>query len=109
MLFAEVWHPMLASINNVPAIYAFQEGIQTSVLLGIAAVELVSFPSWIPGEALLKPTAVPGAYANLPGASPWTKDKLSAEEYERKEVVELNNGRLAMLACVGLWIQELIS
>jgi len=114
MLFAEVWHPMLASINNVPAIYAFQEGIQTSVvlapvLLGIAAVELVSFPSWIPGEALLKPTAVPGAYANLPGASPWTKDKLSPAEYERKEVVELNNGRLAMLAIAGMVGQELAS
>ena len=26
----------------------------------------------------------------------------------RKEVVELNNGRLAMLACIGLWAQELV-
>mmetsp|Transcript_34376 Transcript_34376/g.106253 ORF Transcript_34376/g.106253 Transcript_34376/m.106253 type:complete len:235 (-) Transcript_34376:95-799(-) len=113
MLFAEVWHPMLYSVNNVPAIFAFQEGIQTSVilapvLLGIASVELVSFPSWESTDFMMKPTATPGSYANLPGASPWTKDKLTAEEYERKEVVELNNGRLAMLACVGLWIQELI-
>ena len=47
-------------------------------------------------------------YANLEGLSPWTKDKLSPEEYLRKEVVELNNGRLAMLACIGLWAQELV-
>ena len=47
-------------------------------------------------------------YANLEGLSPWTKDKLSAEDYRRKEVVELNNGRLAMLACIGLWAQELV-
>merc|ERR1740127_243899 len=33
MLFAEVWHPMLYSVNNVPAIFAFQEGIQTSSIL----------------------------------------------------------------------------
>merc|ERR1711939_1195576 len=51
---------------------------------------------------------VPGSYANLEGLSPWTKDKLSPEEYLRKEVVELNNGRLAMLACIGLWAQELV-
>ena len=47
-------------------------------------------------------------YANIEGLSPWTKDKLSPEEYLRKEVVELNNGRLAMLACIGLWAQELV-
>ena len=47
-------------------------------------------------------------YANIEGLSPWTKDKLSAEDYRRKEVVELNNGRLAMLACIGLWAQELV-
>merc|ERR1711924_495849 len=40
--------------------------------------------------------------------SPWTKDKLSAEDYRRKEAVELKNGRLAMLACIGLWAQELV-
>ena len=47
-------------------------------------------------------------YANIEGLSPWTKDKLSPEEYLRKEVVELNTGRLAMLACIGLWAQELV-
>ena len=47
-------------------------------------------------------------YANIEGLSPWTKEKLSPEEYLRKEVVELNNGRLAMLACIGLWAQELV-
>merc|ERR1711968_72705 len=52
--------------------------------------------------------SMPGSYANIEGLSPWTKDKLSPEEYLRKEVVELNNGRLAMLACIGLWAQELV-
>merc|ERR1711977_516930 len=94
MLFAEVWHPMLYAPSNVPAIFAFQGTLQQSsilapVLLAIGAVETASF-------------------ANLEGLSPWTKDKLSAEDYRRKEVVELNNGRLAMLACIGLWAQELV-
>jgi len=113
MLAAEVWHPLLGATENVPAIYAFQATLQQSVilapvLLGIAAVETVSFPGWEPTDFKMKEGYVPGSYANLAGASPWTKDKLPADEYRRKEVVELNNGRLAMLACVGLWIQELI-
>ena len=113
MLTAEVWHPLLGATVNVPAIYAFQATLQQSVilapvLLGIAAVETVSFPGWEPTDFKMKEGYVPGSYANLAGASPWTKDKLSADDYVRKEVVELNNGRLAMLACVGLWIQELI-
>jgi hypothetical protein len=113
MLVAEVWHPLLGSTVNVPAIYGFQATLQQSVILapvlaGIAAVETVSFPGWEPTDFKMKEGYIPGSYANLEGASPWTKDKLSAEEYERKEVVELNNGRLAMLACIGLWIQELI-
>ena len=114
MLFAEVWHPMLASTINVPAIFAFQATLQQSVilapvLLGIAAVETASFPGWEPTDFKMKGDVVPGSYANLEGASPWTKDKLSAEEYYRKEIVELNNGRLAMLACIGIWAQELIN
>ena len=113
MLFAEVWHPLLGSTINVPAIYGFQATLQQSVILapvlaGIAAVETASFPGWEPTDFKMKEDVVPGSYANIEGASPWTKDKLTAEEYRRKEVVELNNGRLAMLACVGLWIQELI-
>jgi hypothetical protein len=56
----------------------------------------------------MKDGYVPGSYANIEGVSPWTKDKLSDEDYLKKEVRELNNGRLAMLACVGLWIQEII-
>jgi hypothetical protein len=61
-----------------------------------------------PTDFKMKEGYVPGSYANLEGLSPWTKDKLSPEEYLRKEVVELNNGRLAMLACIGLWAQELV-
>ena len=114
MLFAEVWHPMLGATENVPAIFAFQATLQQSVILapvlaGIAAVETVSFPGWEPTDFKMKEGVVPGSYANIEGASPWTKDKLSADEYRRKEVVELNNGRLAMLACVGIWAQELIN
>ena len=71
-------------------------------------VETASFPGWEPTDFKMKEGYVPGSYANLEGLSPWTKDKLSAEDYRRKEVVELNNGRLAMLACIGLWAQELV-
>merc|ERR1719380_46249 len=113
MLFAEVWHPMLYAPTNVPAIFAFQGTLQQSsilapVLLAIGAVETASFPGWEPTDFKMKEGYVPGSYANLEGLSPWTKDKLSPEEYLRKEVVELNNGRLAMLACIGLWAQELV-
>ena len=73
-----------------------------------AQVETASFPGWEPTDFKMKEGYVPGSYANLEGLSPWTKDKLSPEEYLRKEVVELNNGRLAMLACIGLWAQELV-
>ena len=48
-------------------------------------------------------------YANIEGLSPWTKDKLSAEDYRRKEVVELNNGRLAMISLAGFVTQEVIT
>ena len=78
------------------------------MLLAIGAVETASFPGWEPTDFKMKENYVPGSYANLEGLSPWTKDKLSPEEYLRKEVVELNNGRLAMLACIGLWAQELV-
>jgi len=113
MLFAEVWHPMLYAPSNVPAIFAFQGTLQQSsilapVLLAIGAVETASFPGWEPTDFKMKDGYVPGSYANIEGLSPWTKDKLSPEEYLRKEVVELNNGRLAMLACIGLWAQELV-
>jgi len=113
MLVAEVWHPMLFAQGNVPAIFAFQGTLQQSsilapVLLAIGAVETASFPGWEPTDFQMKDGYVPGSYANIEGVSPWTKDKLSDEDYLKKEVRELNNGRLAMLACVGLWIQEII-
>merc|ERR1712176_676298 len=103
---------MLFAASNVPAIFAFQGTLQQSsilapVLLAIGAVETASFPGWEPTDFKMKDGYVPGSYANIEGLSPWTKDKLSAEDYRRKEVVELNNGRLAMLACIGLWAQEL--
>merc|ERR1711990_1218543 len=93
MLFAEVWHPMLYAPSNVPAIFAFQGTLQQSsilapVLLAIGAVETASFPGWEPTDFKMKEGYVPGSYANLEGLSPWTKDKLSPEEYLRKEVVE---------------------
>ncbi|KAH8059846.1 hypothetical protein JL720_13654 [Aureococcus anophagefferens] len=78
MLFAEVWHPMLAATTNVPAIYGFQATLQQSVILapvlaGIAAVETASFPGWEPTDFKMKEGAVPGSYANVEGASPWTR------------------------------------
>merc|ERR1719163_2493512 len=91
---------MLYAPSNVPAIFAFQGTLQQSsilapVLLAIGAVETASFPGWEPTDFKMKDGYVPGSYANIEGLSPWTKDKLSAEDYRRKEVVELNNGRLA--------------
>merc|ERR1719282_1147457 len=70
-----------AALGNVPAIYAFQATLQQSVILapvlaGIAAVETASFPGWEPTDFKMKAGIVPGSYANVEGASPWTKDKL---------------------------------
>ena len=38
---------------------------------------------------------------------PWTKDKLSPQEYEAKQLAELNNGRLAMISIFLIVVQEL--
>merc|ERR1711990_745403 len=85
------------------AIFAFQGTLQQSsilapVLLAIGAVETASFPGWEPTDFKMKDGYVPGSYANIEGLSPWTKDKLSAEDYRR----------LAVLACIGLWAQKLV-
>merc|ERR1711924_535424 len=85
-----------------------RDAILVNSLLDLRTGQTASFPGWEPTDFKMKDGYVPGSYANIEGLSPWTKDKLSAEDYRRKEVVELNNGRLAMLACIGLWAQELV-
>ena len=41
---------------------------------------------------------------NFLGSSQWE----TGETWENYQLKELNNGRLAMLACIGLWAQELV-
>ena len=89
--------------------------VRKSNFVDLHAIDATSTTEWRWGLAIqpARPrTGLTGGfaprYANIEGLSPWTKDKLSPEEYLRKEVVELNNGRLAMLACIGLWAQELV-
>merc|ERR1712147_283609 len=65
-----------------------QSSILAPVLLAIGAVETASFPGWEPTDFKMKEGYVPGSYANLEGLSPWTKDKLSAEDYLPQELVQ---------------------
>ena len=120
MLVSEIWHPLLKSVVNVPSIYAFQMTMQKELLFvpllaGIAAVEGLSIfgagdkpAGWSTDLGFqMNEDYQPGSYSS--GVGPWTAEKLSPEDYESKEVTELNNGRLAMLAVAGIVAQEIIT
>jgi hypothetical protein len=120
MLVSELWHPLLKSVVNVPSIYAFQMTMQKELLFvpllaGIAAVEGLSIfgagdkpAGWSTDLGFqMNEDYQPGSYSS--GVGPWTAEKLSPEEYMSKEVTELNNGRLAMLAVAGIVAQELVT
>mmetsp|Transcript_32230 Transcript_32230/g.113468 ORF Transcript_32230/g.113468 Transcript_32230/m.113468 type:complete len:232 (-) Transcript_32230:92-787(-) len=119
MLVSEVWHPLLLEVVNVPAIYAFQLTLQKEfffvpLLAGIAAVESLSIfgyqgkPAGWSTDLKFKMNEdyKAGSYGEV---GPWTAENLSAEDYAQKEVQELNNGRLAMLAVAGIVAQELVT
>merc|ERR1712178_546643 len=112
MVFSEVWHPLLREVVNTPSIYNFQLTLQQDffwipLLAGIAAVEGLSIfgagekkAGWSKGLGFqMNEDYVPGSYGSF---GPWTQENPTADEYERKQVVELNNGRLAMLAVAGI-------
>ncbi|KAJ1447525.1 chlorophyll a/b-binding protein domain-containing protein [Pelagophyceae sp. CCMP2097] len=119
MLVSELWHPLLLEVVNVPSIYAFQLTLQKEfffvpLLAGIAAVEGLSIfgyggkPAGWSTDLKFKMSEdyKAGSYGEV---GPWTAANLSAEDYELKEVQELNNGRLAMLAVAGIVAQELVT
>mmetsp|Transcript_32229 Transcript_32229/g.113465 ORF Transcript_32229/g.113465 Transcript_32229/m.113465 type:complete len:232 (-) Transcript_32229:92-787(-) len=119
MLVSELWHPLLLEVVNVPAIYAFQLTLQKELFFiplvaGIGAVEGLSIfgyggkpAGWSTDlKFQMNDDYKAGSYGEV---GPWTAENLSAEDYAQKEVQELNNGRLAMLAVAGIVAQELVT
>merc|ERR1711998_109223 len=49
---------------------------------------------------------IPGSFAMR---GPWSADKLSPQAFAKKQLSELNNGRLAMIAILLIVVQELVT
>lgn len=131
-LLSENFHPFFPNLPlGEEGIFASQDswemagsqGYLVAALMFAALFEARSFKNWeaptafssaakapTPGAIgksfTMKADAVPGAVLPL---GPWTQEALSPEAFARKQNVELNNGRLAMLAIASIVLQELIT
>jgi len=125
-LLSEDFHPFFPDLPKWEfSVTAFQDTLEqprfqiliyTSLLI-IAAIESITIrKGWAPvtGQVGKESSSfgkmnedwTPGAYFER---GPWTSDKLSAEEYEKKQLAELNNGRLAMVSIFLIVLQEIIT
>jgi hypothetical protein len=84
------------------------EGFST----GLGALSSIPVEGWIQmvalvgaHEALVKPRAGGMGPADV-GLGTWLLDGIAEEELERRQSVERNNGRLAMVAIMGLMVQD---
>lgn len=125
-LLSEDFHPFFPDLPKWEfSVKAFQDTLEQpqfqvliyASLLVIAAIESITIrKGWadITGQVgqskstfgKMNPEWTPGAYFER---GPWTADKLSEEEYEKKQLAELNNGRLAMVSIFLIVLQELIT
>merc|ERR1711924_23254 len=88
------------------------KALLVAALAAIGAFESSTFKSWeVPQGTIgssgstyfkMKSDIVPGAAFPR---GPWTSDKLSPEEFLKKQTAELNNGRLAMIAIFIIVLQ----
>lgn len=82
----------------------------------VAAIESTTFKGWAEPEGSVGSTSstyfkmkddyLPGSFAMR---GPWAEENLSPEAFAKKQLSELNNGRLAMIATLLIVLQELIT
>lgn len=124
-LLSEDFHPLF---NTLPkwefGIFAMQDTVeqpffQPVLLAGlavVAAIESSTFGGWAKPEGSvgssdstffkMDPDYVPGSFAMR---GPWSAENLSPDAFAKKQLSELNNGRLAMIAIFIIVLQELIT
>lgn len=112
-LIAEKFHPLFGGNVDAPSVLAFQQTpLQTVwpvVLIVIGAIEGYSsvgtFKSPILEPFAIKDGHLPGDLGMFGGAD---MAKTKAADFKSLATKELNNGRLAMMAIMGMVVQELI-
>ena len=111
---AELFHPLFGGQVNVPSVVAFQETpLQDLWLLVVPALALLeaasarSFkdPSFPGNWWLIREDRAPGDL----GFDPLRLMPSDPVQRERMQSMELNNGRLAMIAIAGMVAQELVT
>merc|ERR1712100_274104 len=113
ILVGEQFHPLFGGDIDVPAAFAFQqtplEAFWPAVVAAIAILEIYSvFTFKEPGlkgadQWTIREDHEPG---NL-GFDPLGLKPTDPKEFKEMQTKELNNGRLAMIAAVGMIAQEL--
>ena len=118
---SEEFHPIEDLVDNgipVPADFASQATWETpaerplliAFLISVGVAEATSIrKTWdmsFENRGKIKEDVTLGGY--LP-YGPWAPGKQSPEKFEKKQLAELNNGRLAMIAIAGIVAQEYVS
>jgi len=118
---SEEFHPLEDLVDNgvpVPADFASQATWETpaerpllvAFLVAVAVAEATSIrKTWdmsFANRGNVRDDVLLGGY--LP-YGPWAPGKQSPEKFEKKQLAELNNGRLAMIGIAGIVAQEYVS
>jgi len=118
---SEEFHPIEDLVDNgipVPADFASQATWETpaerplliAFLISVAVAEATSIrKTWdmsFDNRGQVRDDVTLGGY--LP-YGPWAPGMQSPEKFEKKQLAELNNGRLAMIAIAGIVAQEYVS
>jgi len=118
-LVAESFHPLFGGAIGGPAIYhlgavrAVEPAFFEALAVSIGAAELFrALVGWVSPTELEKyfgGELKAGYYPGDIGFDPLGLKPTDAKEFEAMQTKELNNGRLAMLAAMGLIVQERVN